>query len=152
MRDHGEPASKRKKKNTGDVFYRIVNAEDGRQRKVRGHEADAQLNETLLRMDYDDSDGDEVKGAVSEGEQGRRGSDGGREGREICDNEVDPSEYSNRLSRYDTLSCGYAADGSIRRLPKSLLRYSKKKLLDLLDEMFNPPLNKRRPSMSFKYR
>ena len=142
MRDHGEPANKRRKRNTGDVFYRIVDYENGRQSKVRGHEADATLNETLLRMDYDDSDSDEVKGVVSERVQGRRGSDGGRE--------VDPSKCRNRLSQYDTLSCGYADDGSIRRLPKSLLRYSKRKLLDVLDSMFNPQLNKRRSSMSFK--
>ena len=95
-------------------------------------------------MDYEDSEGDEAKAAA-------RGGEGGREGLESRDREEELPKYRNRLSQYDTLSCGYAADGSVRRLPKSLLRYSKEKLLDLLDEIFNPRPNKRRSPMAFKY-
>ena len=155
MRGNGELASKRRKKNTGDVFYRYVDAEDGSQMKYRGYDVDPELYETLLRMDYEDSESDGEKTAVSEGGRGSEGRRRGkeeREGRDINDKDEIFAKYRNILSQYDTLSCGYAADGSVRRLPKGVLRYSKEKLFDLLDEIFKPRLNKRRSPMSFKYR
>lgn len=120
MRSAEQPARKRSKKNTADVFYRYVTNEDGSHTKLRGRDADHELYETLLRMDYEMSDLDEEE--TTEGEGGR----------------VKLPKPPNRLSKYDRFSCGYAADGSIRRLPKSLLRYSKERLRNLLNEMFRP--------------
>ena len=152
--------------------------EDGSQTKLRGRDVDPELYETLLRMDYEMSDVDEVEATVcdagrgegegrgGEGGRGRgdgegRGGEGGKrgkEGREVrdesedSDSEEELSKPRNRLSQYDTMSCGYAADGSIRRLPKSVLRYSRERLRDLLNEMFRPQQCRRRSPMAFKYR
>jgi hypothetical protein len=151
MRGAEQPARKQSKKNTGDVFYRYVDNEDGSQRKLRGRDADPDLYEMLLRMDYDESDSDEVEATVGEvgraegreeerrrgsGDgEGRGGRGGGKREKGGRDSEEELPKPRNRLSKYNTMSCGYAADGSIRRLPKSVLRYSKESLLSLLDEV-----------------
>lgn len=117
-------ASKMPRRAVRDIFFRHVYDRNGVKQTLRGKDVDPGLYETILRLGHQDSDS---------------GSD--------SDDEEADAEWSERrrLRQYNTVSCGYAADGTVRRLPKNLLRFSSSKLKALLEDMISPRTNVRQP-------
>jgi hypothetical protein len=119
-------ASKMPRRAVGDLFIRQVYDQDGVRQTLRGKDADPGLYETILRLGNHDSDS---------------GSDEDDEEAEASAERFE----RRRLRQYQTVSCGYAADGTVRRLPKNLLKFSSAKLKALLEDMISPRTNIPRP-------
>lgn len=117
-----ERASKMPRRAPGDIFIRHVNDQDGVRQTLRGKDADPGLYETILRLGYHDYN----SGSDEDNEEG-----GAR---------LERSE-NRRLRQYNTVSCGYAPDGTVRRLSKNRLRFTSAKLKTLLDNMISPRTN-----------
>lgn len=99
----------------GDLFIRYVDDQDGVRQTLRGKDADSTLYEAAMRLDHYDSCDEEDLVGMSKEQQMRR--------------------------KYSTMSCGYAPDGSTRRLPKKQLRYSRESLIATLNTMIRPHTN-----------
>ena len=96
----------------GDIFIRYVYDQDGVRQTLAGKDADASLYEATMRLDHYYSDSEEDVVGISEDAQRRR--------------------------KYSTMSCGFADDGTLRRLPKKELRYSRQNLKAMLEIMYKP--------------
>lgn len=99
----------------GDIFIRYVDDQDGVRQTLRGKDADSTLYEAAMRLDHYDSCDEEDLEGMSKEQQRRR--------------------------KYSTMSCGYAPDGSIRRLPKKQLRYSRESLIAMFEKATLPRTN-----------
>ena len=121
-------ASKMPRRAVGDLFIRRVYDQDGVRQTLRGKDADPGLYETILRLGHHDSD----SGSGEDDEE----------------EEANAEWFERRrLRQYQTVSCGYAADGTVRRLPKHLLKFSSAKLKAMLEDMISPRTNIPRPQV-----
>lgn len=107
------PAGHQYKRPLGDLFIRHVFDQDGVRQTLRGKDADASLYSAVARLDHYDSSGEEEL-------------------------EEDVREDQQKRRQRSTMPCGYAIDGSIRRLPKRQLRYSRESLKAMLNKMIVP--------------
>ena len=93
----------------GDVFIRYVYDQDGVRQTLVGKDADASLYEATMRLDHYDSDED-----------------------------LGMSKDAQKRRKCPTISCGYAPDGTIRRMSKTEMRYSRENLKALFEKMIFP--------------